>query len=1434
MSTQRRIVRKIENPFDRGFDTQFWPVVVAMCILTAVLIGAVIALFSGIAMWISLMVLPAGLGISLAVFRLIEHRIIRRSVQFAAILSMAIHVILILFMIAWHIFSIVPENEIAASPPSKQKPIRVTFRNPTPVVEPEIVEKPIEPEPKVVEKTETQPTETTKTANPVKTMAQTQNESSSQRQNRTQPTVPKMGRSLAKLSRQPSKNRPKANEMAKTSAAASKPSSSSEPAPAKTEVTRTNPSKSSISKSNSPATAANQPSPATPRQNRTQPAPSENRLADSKASRSNNRPQVQPKAETSNRTGSPGASLSRVTASTNEPSPAATVNRKTTESKPEVARKSPAVSSKTVQPSKSSTARNERSRPRPAETVQRTTPQINRNRNAQRPLVQPATSQPSTKSQTTVAKTNTPSRTVEIQRQSTNNTPSENMRRTSNPSTNVVEQRPMEQTPRRTSVSTPSINSNPVANAQPRRAKMTRPQVQSTQNVEAPSMANTNSTKGSSQISPRPLALNKGETGTAGSGSSANLNRANGPKVSPAQMPSNSSRRNVSRSRPNQTRSLASKQQSQINQSRTGAPVPQQVVKMDSQIGSVAGTPSPKQMNASSSASIQSASSDSQRGEVSSEKGSASVDIGPTKIVADQNSTRAGGGGQPQLSQQSIAATSKNDGSGPPLKPSVSTSNSTNSVAAPQTTGTAANHTQNPSPNSKSSIAQRQSNAPASVGNPSDTELKTEPGATNITGSSNNQRSNRSSNQPSSAPSLASSDKDNSNQRNPNRQVIAQLPSNNNGSKGDNNQSEPTTDQSQSGLVANTETQKQQTGTMSVDRADRGSLTQANNSNDAEIANSSNRRASRLGSNQVSEMIVGQSSIDKSKLSPVIGSTPGKSETPIAANPGGGSTGETTPSRRGDIVRSSGGTSGSNTSSPSQSNIASTPSKPSTTSSSRAGGSGNSIGEMKVVEIGSGPGKSSNTPIVQSSGNQGKLSIPSSGFNPASQSNTGNDRIADANKQSTGGMKLDVPANPGAGGFAAKPDERIGVNSVRASRDSDSVQIQPVTRFRTSDRGNKPQLSSSVVVAKKPFSSRRRKRMEKQTPETAKAIELGLAFLARQQNEDGSWSLEKLDRARKESKQQLVSDTAATGLALLAFQGAGFNHKEYFYSEKLNRAITFLIENQKENGNLYIESDKNSNESCRLYSHGIATLALTEAYGMTQDPKIKKAAQKAIDFIQKTQDKNFGGWRYYATPVSMRRSDTSVTGWMVMALQSGRLAGLDVEKETFNEIERFLGYAKDSKAPYQFRYNPNASRDDPKTAKHLKPTRSMTAVGLLMKMYRGWNRNDQRLLSGSDYLLEKLPDNSSETTRDTYYWYYATQVMNHVGGNRWNRWKKALEPMLIKSQVKDGKMAGSWDPYYPVPDRWGSHGGRIYVTTLNLLNLEVEYRKLPLYVETGK
>ena len=98
----------------------------------------------------------------------------------------------------------------------------------------------------------------------------------------------------------------------------------------------------------------------------------------------------------------------------------------------------------------------------------------------------------------------------------------------------------------------------------------------------------------------------------------------------------------------------------------------------------------------------------------------------------------------------------------------------------------------------------------------------------------------------------------------------------------------------------------------------------------------------------------------------------------------------------------------------------------------------------------------------------------------------------------------------------------------------------------------------------------------------------------------------------------------------------------------------------------------------------------------------------------------------------------------------------------------------------------------------------------------------------ADYLLggDRMP---SYKDRNVYYWYYATQVMHHLEGDRWKRWNGRMRDLLVKNQVPNGKQAGSWNPTTPEPDRWGYQGGRLYVTCMSVYILEVYYRHLPIY-----
>jgi len=432
------------------------------------------------------------------------------------------------------------------------------------------------------------------------------------------------------------------------------------------------------------------------------------------------------------------------------------------------------------------------------------------------------------------------------------------------------------------------------------------------------------------------------------------------------------------------------------------------------------------------------------------------------------------------------------------------------------------------------------------------------------------------------------------------------------------------------------------------------------------------------------------------------------------------------------------------------------------------------------------------------------------------------------------GPSLDLLLDEGPVGMASKISPNAGIVPGQSVPDIASLELSPSLQRRRNLGG--PVTPFGTKIAAVESFSRRMKRTNGGAaptpagavgPATEEAIERGLAFLADIQNDDGSWSLQ-----GHGSDVALHSDSAATGLCLLAFQGAGYTHRRHQYADTVSRGLKFIVENQKTNGDLYRVEDQISNENVALYSHGIASLALCEAYGMTQDPKLEKPAQDCLRYIIETQNRRRGGWRY--TP--QVSSDTSVTGWMMMALKSGQLAGLDVPEKTYRGIGRWLDQAQVSRDQKdRYRYNPFAP-DTPSQRHGRTPTPTMTAVGMLMRMYMGWHREHPSMQSAANYLMKHPPQMGSRRSpqRDGYYWYYATMVMFHMGGDHWKEWNRYLKPVLLKSQVTEGESAGSWDPILPVPDRWSPHAGRIYVTTMNLLNLEVYYRHLPIYGESSE
>jgi hypothetical protein len=356
------------------------------------------------------------------------------------------------------------------------------------------------------------------------------------------------------------------------------------------------------------------------------------------------------------------------------------------------------------------------------------------------------------------------------------------------------------------------------------------------------------------------------------------------------------------------------------------------------------------------------------------------------------------------------------------------------------------------------------------------------------------------------------------------------------------------------------------------------------------------------------------------------------------------------------------------------------------------------------------------------------------------------------------------------------------------------------------------------------------------SPESERRVALGLEWLALHQAQDGHWSLHECNHFAREKSRPAGkvfqcncecgttqrSDVAATAFGLLPFLGAGITHRAGIttyskdYSKTVEGAVNWLMSKQGKDGSYTTD----------MYAHGIAAIAMCEAYGLTSDPRIKQSAQRSLNFIAAAQDPAGGGWRYRPRMAG----DISVTGWQLMALKSGQMAGLTVPKNTLKASDHFLDACeiksgKDSTSSRQGGgYGYLAGGND--------ETITRTSIGLLCRMYSGVGPGNPSLLAG----VQKLKAVPPEKNSDIYYLYYATQVMHHMQGDSWRFWNtgvdekgqkvsKGIRDFLISKQdtgstPKRPHQLGSWG---------GSAGGRVMATSLSLLCLEVYYRHLPLY-----
>jgi hypothetical protein len=367
---------------------------------------------------------------------------------------------------------------------------------------------------------------------------------------------------------------------------------------------------------------------------------------------------------------------------------------------------------------------------------------------------------------------------------------------------------------------------------------------------------------------------------------------------------------------------------------------------------------------------------------------------------------------------------------------------------------------------------------------------------------------------------------------------------------------------------------------------------------------------------------------------------------------------------------------------------------------------------------------------------------------------------------------------------------------------------------------------------------------------TETAVQNALAWLSRNQSPDGSWNAEQHGAggdprgaaAQPEGQYRANAgrraDTAMTGLALLAFLGAGHTHRDGPYANTVRGGLQYLLSQQFPSGDLSGRTQVGQDPTvryARMYSHGMAGLAIAEAYAMTGDPSLLPPLQAAATYSLQAMNPRTGGWRYDFA--SDDPGDTSQFGWQAMFLHSAsKSSAIAIPGPTRLGLQRFVDSVSTGRHGGLAVYRNTSQGMRPVAA---AATPAMTAEAMAMRCLLELPIAANAAREAQEMILANLPGHSQE---NLYYWYYAALTMFQLRSQQpaalgsspaspsemaWQRWNESMKQQLCTSQTVHGTEAGSWNPTCI----WGSYGGRVYSTAVACMCLEVYYRYLPMYYE---
>ena len=250
-------------------------------------------------------------------------------------------------------------------------------------------------------------------------------------------------------------------------------------------------------------------------------------------------------------------------------------------------------------------------------------------------------------------------------------------------------------------------------------------------------------------------------------------------------------------------------------------------------------------------------------------------------------------------------------------------------------------------------------------------------------------------------------------------------------------------------------------------------------------------------------------------------------------------------------------------------------------------------------------------------------------------------------------------------------------------------------------------------------------------------------FMSRQRP-DGSWN-----EGPATLEGHPLNRPGTTGLALLTFLGARYSHlskDQYEWHDVgpcVKSGLEWIMRDQLPDGTFQ--------SSAGTLDHTLATLALSEAYGLTGSNRFKNEAQKATDALVEM------------VLSGQLKEDASLHAWAAGTIASAEIAGLQVKREAFERIRGFY----------------DARVDQPADAGEI-----WTRIMFDKK------KDHPRLAPGADRLVARPPRWDQQDYASWYWGSLALYQYDGPDGAAWKAWNDPLRTTLVNSHSSRGDWPG--------------------------------------------